>query len=144
MPRFVLLWHDCPPEHGTGAHWDLMIEREGTGLEHRLATWRLDVLPHAWAESLLLEAAQEERETIAVALPDHRAHYLDYEGPLSGGRGTVSRIAEGAVEWIEDSADRIAVRISASSPGHGGMVKLIRGGRSTEEWLLVWRSEGPR
>lgn len=30
-------------------------------------------------------------EIVAEVLPDHRRLYLDYEGPVSGGRGTVTR-----------------------------------------------------
>lgn len=32
----------------------------------------------------------------AEALPDHRLAYLQYEGPVSGGRGRVTRWDEGA------------------------------------------------
>ena len=34
----------------------------------------------------------------AIRLPDHRKHYLDYEGEVSGDRGTVSRIDSGTYE----------------------------------------------
>jgi hypothetical protein len=67
MPRFVILEHDHPL-----LHWDLMLE---SGLA--LRTWRL-------------EAPPQPGETIAAtAVFDHRLRYLDYEGPISGGRGQV-------------------------------------------------------
>jgi hypothetical protein len=70
MSRFVVLEHESP----RGRHWDLMLE---TG--PALATWALPEPPDA-AETM-----------IADALPDHRPAYLDYEGPISGGRGSVTR-----------------------------------------------------
>jgi hypothetical protein len=35
-----------------------------------------------------------------LRLPDHRAFYLDYEGPVSGGRGEVLRVWAGYYEVI--------------------------------------------
>lgn len=39
-------------------------------------------------------------ESVGVAnrLKDHRVEYLDYEGEISGGRGTVQRVYEGTFE----------------------------------------------
>ncbi|GAB5404991.1 MAG: hypothetical protein Aurels2KO_32220 [Aureliella sp.] len=34
-------------------------------------------------------------ELLAVRLPDHRKKYLDYEGPVSGNRGSVRAVARG-------------------------------------------------
>ena len=72
--RFVILQHDHP-----FLHWDLLLERGESA-----ATWRLLNLP-----------------TVGLAIPaerigDHRLHYLDIEGAVSGDRGTVIRIASGA------------------------------------------------
>ncbi|MGI9455406.1 MAG: hypothetical protein ACR2NU_02540 [Aeoliella sp.] len=53
----------------------------------------------------------------AVRLPNHRKHYLDYDGPLSEGRGTVSRELDGECEWLEATATRVRVRLS-SGVGH--------------------------
>ena len=36
----------------------------------------------------------------AKRLEDHRARYLDEEGPLSNNRGRVSRLLEGEFEWL--------------------------------------------
>lgn len=70
MPHFVVLRH----ESSRGLHWDFMLE-----LGEALATWALPEPPDA-AVAILAEA-----------LPDHRLAYLDYEGPISGGRGSVTR-----------------------------------------------------
>jgi len=76
MHRFVILHHQLP----TGDHWDVMLETDSA-----LATWSISPqaltgLPFACP---------------ATRLPDHRKHYLDYEGEVSGNRGTVSRIDTG-------------------------------------------------
>lgn len=73
MPRFVLLEHVW-----NGIHWDLMLEADGV-----LRTWAIDAPIVAGVE------------LPARALPDHRMSYLDYEGEVSGGRGTVRRIDGG-------------------------------------------------
>ena len=69
---FVLLMH----ETDSGVHWDFMIEipdREG------LATWRLAENP----------IDQTERAIAAEPLGDHRRVYLDFEGDIGRGRGSV-------------------------------------------------------
>ncbi|MBI3408409.1 MAG: hypothetical protein HY040_08635 [Planctomycetes bacterium] len=70
MPRFVILEHDHPE-----LHWDFMLEMDGI-----LKTWRLGSPPVIDGDAIA-----------ATPLPDHRLLYLDYEGPVSGGRGTVKR-----------------------------------------------------
>jgi DNA polymerase Ligase (LigD) len=90
MPRFVVLTHDHPL-----LHWDLMLEQGDC-----LRTWRLAQPPDA-AGSI-----------VAEALPDHRLAYLDYEGPVSGDRGTVQRWDAGAYEILESSSNRLLVRFA--------------------------------
>ena len=75
-------------------HWDFMLESGGA-----LRTWRLAALP------------QPDLDIAATPLGEHRLAYLDYEGPLSGNRGSVVRWDRGEYEWIEDSSDRIVVRL---------------------------------
>ena len=87
MPRFVVLIHQTPPEYPRGDHWDFMLEAEGS-----LRTWALEVAPEPGIEI----AAQE--------LADHRLDYLEYEGPISGDRGSVSRWDAGAYEMIADDS----------------------------------------
>jgi hypothetical protein len=69
MPRYVILEHDHPHRH-----WDLMLEAGPV-----LKTWRL-AAPPAPGEVVRAEPTF-----------DHRLLYLDYEGPISAGRGTVVR-----------------------------------------------------
>src|SRR5262245_30386573 len=77
MPRFVILEHDHP-----ALHWDLMLE-----VGDVLWTWRLAVAPEVASRSIAAER-----------IGDHRRSYLDYEGPVSGGRGTVKPWDRGSYE----------------------------------------------
>lgn len=72
--RFVILFHAHPTE---GDHYDLMIE-DGASL----ATWRIEQSPDSLAAG----------QSIACQpIGDHRLAYLEYEGPVSGDRGHVTR-----------------------------------------------------
>lgn len=81
--RYVLLHHT-----GVEApHYDLMLECPGA---ERLPTWRLPPLPvELWPSSSALNPLCFTCER----LPDHRAAYLTYEGPVSNNRGQVARIS---------------------------------------------------
>ncbi len=81
---FVLLEHDAPG----GRHWDLMIELSGRS---KLATWRLASNP------LTAGGAPVAVEPIG----DHRREYLDYEGVVSQGRGSVRRLDRGQCRVVE-------------------------------------------
>lgn len=98
MPRFVILRHDLPPGHGRGSHFDLMLEVGGA-----LRTWSLPELP---AAGIVVQAE---------ALPDHRLAYLDYEGPISGNRGSVSRVEEGEFEVVEETGGLLRVHLAGKS-----------------------------
>ncbi|MCI0457365.1 MAG: hypothetical protein L0Z62_10385 [Gemmataceae bacterium] len=76
MPRFVILEHDHPERH-----WDLLLEAGEV-----LRTWRL------------MEAPRVGSAVRAEPSFDHRTLYLDYEGPISGGRGTVVAWDRGTFE----------------------------------------------
>ena len=77
LHRFVLLHHTGIPD----PHFDLMIETTPGG---SLMTWRCAVDPFV--------SEQSEAEKIQ----DHRAAYLTLECEISGGRGQVRRICDGA------------------------------------------------
>jgi hypothetical protein len=71
-----------------------MLESDGV-----LRTWAID------------EPVEAGRTLDARALADHRPAYLDYEGPVSGGRGTVARVDGGTYVAVEWEADRVRVRL---------------------------------
>jgi hypothetical protein len=64
-----------------------------------LATWALPLPPNS------------NHEFPAQSLPDHRLEYLDYEGPVSGDRGGVVRWDGGTYEVLEQTDERLAVRL---------------------------------
>ncbi len=111
MPRFVILEHTSP----RGLHWDLMLQA-GESLE----SWSLAEPPRPGA-------------TIAAeALPDHRPFYLDYEGPVSGGRGTVIRWDQGTYELEVREPDRIAIVLHGAKLT--GRATLARSAESPAAW----------
>ena len=110
MPRFVLLRHECPPSFGKPSHWDLMFER-GEVLE----TWQLTDLPASWARQLGLALSEASDVVPAIRLPDHRIAYLDYEGPLSGDRGSVHQCDGGSYELLAQQEDQEEFRLSGKA-----------------------------
>lgn len=89
MPRYVILEHDWPSRH-----FDLMLEAGAV-----LRTWRLAAFP------------EDGVPVAAEPIGDHRLEYLNYDGPVSGGRGAVRRVKAGDFQWVEDSATRIVVNL---------------------------------
>ena len=87
MSRFVVLEHDHP-----FLHWDLMLE-VGTALR----TWRLHAPPDTTTP------------ITAETLADHRLSYLEYAGPVGGGRGSVKKWDGGEFEMLRQTVDRIEV-----------------------------------
>ncbi len=110
LPRFVLLRHDCPPDSGNPSHWDFMLQ-----MGEVLWTWQLQELPDAWVSVLGLGETAGRVEVRANRLPDHRLVYLEYEGPVSGDRGTVRRIAAGSYQLLDRQPDRLKVELRTTS-----------------------------
>jgi hypothetical protein len=69
-------------ESGEGDHYDFMLELPG---HEKLLTWRIT--------------------------PDHRKHYLAYEGEISGGRGVVQRIEAGSADVAEVTPEHIRLTL---------------------------------
>lgn len=114
MPRFVILTHDHPE-----LHWDLMLEAGPA-----LRTWRL------------AEPPETGKTIAATALGDHRLAYLDYEGPVSGGRGRVARWDAGEYRvqtWTDDQ-----IRIEVEGGKTRGIFQLSR---NEEIWTFEYRHE---
>lgn len=96
--RFVILRHEPGAAGPRQLHWDLMLEF-GDGLR----TWALDSEPCPG------------QEISANELPSHRLDYLDYEGLVSGGRGTVRRFDRGTFKVVEDVPGRVSVDLAGES-----------------------------
>jgi hypothetical protein len=92
MARFAILAHDHPDPH-----WDLFLEAGPV-----LHSWRI------------LAPLVADTSVAAEPTPDHRLFYLDYVGPVSGGRGTVTRIDTGTFVRESDDPDRLVVRLVGS------------------------------
>lgn len=108
MPRTVVLRHDLPDG---SHHYDWLIEPMGSAAapaadptadpdRRELIAWRLPDAPDTSAGTSIT----------ADRLPPHRRRYLDYEGPISGDRGRVRRIAQGRAEILTDSSQRFEAR----------------------------------
>jgi hypothetical protein len=117
MPRFVLLRHELPPENPRPSHFDLMLEQTGA-----LRTWACERMP-ATAE-----------EVLADDLADHRLTYLDYEGPVSGNRGSVTRVDAGSYEPLAISPDVVRVRIAGVILR--GILTLTRATVGGQRWIV--------
>ena len=92
--RFVVLRHEPGVAGPSELHWDLMLEFGGS-----LRTWALKSEPCVGAA------------IPADELPRHRSDYLDYEGPVSRGPGTVRRLDRGSFEVIQDSPENLTVEL---------------------------------
>lgn len=111
MPRFRVLRHDSP----RGLHYDLLLETATL-----LMTFALDREPTPGTTGR------------AQQLPDHRRQYLEYEGPISGDRGSVA-------EW--DSGSYLIMRrneqmmdISVDGRMLKGRIVLRLVDASSQEW----------
>jgi hypothetical protein len=124
MPRFVLLNHECPPGYIKPSHYDFMLEFDGV-----LWTWELRQFPEAWRG----KAAPPNEVLSATRLADHRLTYLDYEGPLSGNRGSVRQLATGTFTLLAADAERIAVRLDSKM--YRGEIQLTATSQHGH-WLL--------
>jgi hypothetical protein len=111
MPRFIVLTHDHPR-----LHWDFMLEHG-----EKLRTWRLARPPDAGGP------------IAADAIGDHRLAYLDYEGPVSGGRGEVHRWDHGEFETIESLPEQIVVRLSGGRIRGEATLERIE---QSEKWMF--------
>ena len=64
-------------------------------------------------------------QTIAArALADHRPMYLDYEGPVSGGRGTVSKWDGGNYEAVEVRDGLVVAQLSGGKLAGRAVLEL--------------------
>ena len=81
MPRFVILLHRPAPNSNEPPHYDFMLEVTAEG---SLATWRWNTIPI------------DSSDFTGIPLTAHRLEYLEYEGEVSGNRGSVQRKVQGS------------------------------------------------
>lgn len=70
----------------------------------------------------------------ATELADHRLAYLDYEGAISGGRGSVVRWDAGTYDVLEISAAAMRVRLAGTLLR--GDVQLTRLEPDPKQWCF--------
>jgi hypothetical protein len=116
--RFVIHIHS-----GFGQeHYDLMLEQ---GPDQPLATWQLSSSP------VLLGAGGAMP---ARRIQDHRQAYLDYQGPVSGGRGNVRFLDRGRYELISAEAGQWSLRLNGTLLD--GRYELVRIDQQGDQWTL--------
>ncbi len=89
--RFAILEHRT----AQGRHWDILLEWGPV-----LRTWSVEQPP------------EPGLELAARPLPDHRTLYLDYEGPISGNRGSVTQWDAGTYSLLDESARSIVCELA--------------------------------
>jgi hypothetical protein len=114
MSRFAILTHDHP-----FLHWDLLLENDGW-----CRTWRM-----------LTDPAVEKDEILAEQIADHRLMYLDYEGPVSGNRGNVTRWDYGEIEWRVNATDECEVVVRGTRWRGTISLKQIDEAKWVGRWL---------
>ena len=105
---FVLLEHTT--RHGI--HWDLIVELPG---RDTLPTWRLIQNPLA-----------VPGEIAAEPIAEHDRRFLEYEGPLREGRGSVRRLDRGEAEVELREARRLVALLGGQ--WLRGRFELLGGG----------------
>lgn len=93
--QYVVLRHEGIAD----PHYDLMVE---TSSGSALATFRIDRWPVAEGDAL-------------SRIGDHRRDYLNYEGPISGGRGSVRCVQRGTFRFEHLSPDRWRLRLESGA-----------------------------
>lgn len=111
--RFVILEHHA----AHGVHWDFMLEWGEV-----LRTWSLAQPP------------APDCRIAATALPDHRTLFLDYEGPISRGRGSVTRWDCGTFMLLSESEGRVVVELSGGKLA--GRTTVSRDASGEPSWLF--------
>lgn len=121
MPtRFVILLHRL----GDGEHWDLMIERGDV-----LATWQLarnPLTPGPWPIP-------------ARRIGNHRKAYLQYEGPLTQNRGSVTRIESGTAKLTEHGPTRHNIQFTGAELAGEFILTRI----AHDEWTFDRQQDSP-
>lgn len=126
-PRAVILRHTLPDG---STHLDLLLERqpaspqlESNPDDRRLIAFRLpDPLPDG--QHVVLDADR---------LPDHRAHYLDHEGPIDAQRGRVARLLTAHLSDLNETPSQVTATLKTEPEAIRIRAKLVR----ASQWRLT-------
>jgi hypothetical protein len=122
----VQLLHELPDG---SHHVDWMIAQDPRG-RGPLVTFRVPQRVDALDVGQRLEA---------VRIADHRPAYLTYEGPVSGQRGTVRRLARGAVARLDQQPDEWQMEVRWEVPPGGSRhqrLRVKRQGPDSDAWAV--------
>lgn len=72
----------------------------------------------------------------AMGLPDHRLAYLDYQGPVSGERGTVLRVDSGTYTVQSESPCGLLVKLDGEK--QKWHVRLTRHADDAQRWMVAF------
>jgi hypothetical protein len=124
--KFVVLRHS-----GYGPlHYDLMIEAGAA-----LATWQLGQESVCEPSNRAWPAVDRPRAALAARrLGDHRLAYMEYEGPVSKGRGEVKRVDQGSCQVLSAGDDRWEVVFGGRTLR--GRFELRRVG-AADDWTIA-------
>lgn len=117
MHRYTILDHDWPTPH-----FDLLFDLDS---ESDLLAFRLAAMP------VVGEGVSLKR------LPAHRRIYLDYEGPVNGNRGSVTRVDTGSFQILRHCEDSLVIELSGRVLS--GIIELRWNPQGEGE--LVWLKE---
>ena len=120
MLRFVIQEHVRAEQ----VHWDLMLEKAGS-----LVTFQTPQPPQKWCQEPFT----------GTKICNHRLKYLTYEGPLSGGRGSVQIAAAGWYEPMQITEDYWRVSLQSDKISGKLELKLLQDDR----WQLTFHGEYP-
>jgi len=95
--------------------------------------WMIEIDPGARLVTFRLAAAMGDGPFEAERIGDHRRDYLDYQGPVPGGRGEVERVVGGEVTIHAFEPDRLDLTLDWGT----GPTRLA--GRPADR--PVWRFE---
>lgn len=121
MARYAVLRHEMPADSDRMNHFDLLLQQDDS-----LATWEIQHWPPVFPQR-------------AKRLPDHRNHYLEFEGPLSGNRGSVHRVCQGTMELLKQN-DRTWI-VEMSGRNFDGVIQLQSESNQMDQcWILSLES----
>ncbi len=117
---YAILHHRTDSALERPSHWDLLIvpdgELEASGSEPTsLLAFATETAPEEW-----------ESGTQFLRLANHRPIYLNYEGPLTGNRGSVQRLSQGEVAWHSSSEDELVFSLRPSASNEWAPYSLRR------------------
>jgi hypothetical protein len=127
----VILHHVLPQD----SHYDWLLQCPSYAPlpDQRLWTARITLPPQDWPVN---------RRIALTPLAPHRAVYLTYEGPVSGNRGHVTRIAQGQFTETTWTPERKILHLQWEHVALRQQVEIHQPNRD-EAWLIVLQTSAP-